>query len=236
MGHLRAGATAFVASSILALFLLQPVLGYTLLRNNFPSQPVGCTNNDPWWCIEWPLAANGYSSTTHIYLKAALNNNHPSSETINMKEQARNAFERWNAVPARSPFLVEVDSILESSGNYNPYYCPTFIDRVYISPLGYLAVTTDYTHHDLVGSGSRTRIVCSQMYVNSRWAFDTDKDPDDGKPDARFMFTHELGHTLGLGHTSHVAVMYFEWPNSTYMGITPTSDDILGLQVAYGAP
>lgn len=49
------------------------------------------------------------------------------------------------------------------------------------------------------------------------------------------MFTHELGHLLALGHTAHVAVMYPAWPNDVYMGINPTSDDILGLQVAYGA-
>ncbi len=30
--------------------------------------------------------------------------------------------------------------------------------------------------------------------------------------------------------------MYPIWPNDIYMGITPTYDDIAGLQSAYGAP
>ena len=230
----RTFATAFFASSMLALFLIQPVLGYTLQRNNYPNSPVGCTNVAPYWCIEWPLAGNGLSSTTYAYLKSALNT-HPAGETVDMKQQARNAFARWNAVPAKEPFLTEVSSILDSSGNHTPYWCPTFIDRAAIYPTDILAFTSDYTSYDVIGSGSKNTIICSQMYVSSLWAFDTDQDPNDGLVDARWMFGHEQGHMLCLGHTGHVAIMYPTWPNSQYMGYTPTSDDILGLQVAYGA-
>ena len=126
-------------------------------------------------------------------------------------------------------------SLSQSSGNHDPYYCPTYIKRASL-PSGYLGVTTDYPAHDLLGgSASQKRIICSQLIVNSNWAFDADSDPADGKPDARFMFGHELGHLLCLGHTGHTAIMYPAWPNDVYMGVTPTSDDFLGLQVAYGA-
>jgi hypothetical protein len=236
----RRRLTAVVAALALSVLIAQPTLAYTLLRNNFgsdpdnPGQPVGCTDVSPWWCVEWPLAANGYSSTTHIYLYSSLNN-HPSGEAVDMKQQARNAFGRWNSVPAREPFLVEVTSLSQSSGNYNPYYCPTYIKRASL-PTGYIAVTGIYTPYDVIGSGSKKLLTCSQMTVSSTLKFDANSDPGDGKIDARFMFTHELGHLLALGHTAHVAVMYPLWPNDVYMGINPTSDDILGLQVAYGAP
>lgn len=130
--YLRAGVTAFFATWFLLLALVQPVLAYTLQRNNFPESPVGCTNVDPYWCIEWPLAANGYSSTTYIFLKSTLNT-HPAGETVDMRQQARNAMARWNTAPAREPFLVEASSLSQSSGNYSPYYCPTFIDRATIT-------------------------------------------------------------------------------------------------------
>jgi hypothetical protein len=230
---IRTGAIVALAATVISVLIVQPVLGYTLQRNNFPDQPVGCTNVDPWWCIEWPLAPDGYSSTTHVYLYSTLNN-HPSGETIDMKQQARNAFGRWNGVPAREPYLDEVTTIAASSG-YQEYFCPTLIQRGSL-PAGKGASTSDYTPNDLTGSGSNKRIVCSQMVVSSTIAFDADNDPTDGKPDARFVFTHEQGHILGLGHTWHVAVMYPVWPNDVYMGIQPTNDDILGLQVAYGAP
>lgn len=238
-GPRRSRLTGPVAALALIVLITQPVMGYTLLENNFgsdpsnPGQPVGCTNVNPWWCEEWPLAANGYSSTTYIYLYSSLNS-HPSGETVDMKQQARNAFGRWNSVPARSPFLVEASTLGQSSGNYSPYWCPTYLKRSAL-PAGFLAVANMYTPFEVIGSGSKNRLICSQIQVNTTVAFDADSDPNDGLVDARFMFGHELGHLLSLGHTGRVAIMYPQWPNSVYMGITPTSDDILGLQVAYGA-
>jgi Zn-dependent peptidase ImmA (M78 family) len=74
------------------------------------------------------------------------------------------------------------------------------------------------------------------MIVASDIAFDANNDPDDGKVDARFTLGHELGHGLSLGHTAFKALMYPVWPNTKYMGILPTANDIDGLQHAYGQP
>jgi len=228
----RINPLGFSLAVVAVVLSAQPAVAYTLQRNNYPGSPVGCTNVSPYWCIEWPLAGDGNSSITYVYLHSSLSSNNPG-ETLNMKQEARNAFARWNAVPAREPFLVEVTSITQSSGDHTPYWCPTEISRDSIG--GYIAITTDYTPYDILQSGSHNTIECSQMIVSRDLNFDTNSNPNDGYIDARFTLGHEQGHMLCLGHTGHVAIMYPSWPNSVYMGITPTSDDVLGLQVAYGA-
>lgn len=231
------GAVARIIAAVGALILIpalvSPAMAYTLSRNNFPGSPVGCTNVDPYWCIEWPLASNGYSSTTYVYLDPSLGLL-LSGETLDLRQEARNAFARWNPVPARSPFLVEVASVSQSSGYGSPNNCSTRIRR---GPAGLTyGFARPFTQYERTGSGSRQRIVCLDIAISDSRKFDTDADPNDGFADARFVLGHELGHGLGLGHTNYVALMYHTWPNSVYMGITPTSDDTLGLQVAYGAP
>ncbi len=199
---------------------------------NVHGEPASCTNAEPWWCAEWPLS-HGSSSTTYVYLADSLNDNQ-SGETLNFKAQTRNAFDRWNVVPALEPFLVEAASISESSG-WLDYNCATRVQRGTLS-LGVYAKTSVRTEYLLLGSGSHTLIGCFWVTLSNYYRFDTNNDPDDGFIDARFVFGHELGHGLSLGHTAHRAIMYPRWPTDVYMGIVPTSDDIDGLQHAYGTP
>jgi hypothetical protein len=121
----RLTLASFVA--LLAIELgAMPAVAWTLLFNNFDSmshnpdypdvhgEPASCTGVDPFYCVEWPLQ-NGHSTTTYVYLTDSLDDN-LSGETLNFKTQARNAFGRWNAVPAYAPYLVEADSISDASG------------------------------------------------------------------------------------------------------------------------
>lgn len=136
-------------------------------------------------------------------------------------------------MPAYAPFLVEADSISDASG-WLTYNCATRVQRGVLS-LGTYAKTSVRTPFLLIGSGSKTTIACFWPTISNYYRFDTNNNPDDGFVDARWILGHEFRHGLGLGHTAHVAIMYPLWPNDQYMGIQPTSDDIDGLQHAYGA-
>lgn len=235
-----------VATAMLVLAAC-PTLAWTQSSNNFDAlsddpdfpdvhgQPESCTNEEPYWCIEWPLI-NGTSSTVYVYLDPNLSqaNNLPG-ETLNLKQQARNAFGRWNDVPAYNPWLFEATSINDATGAGYPYNCPTYIRRSVGLPLGVLGQTTVWTHYDRVFTGSHTKIVCFYLYLSYTLKFDTDSDPEDGFMDARWTLGHELGHGEGLGHSARTTIMYPFWPNAKYMGINPTTNDIDGMQAIYGA-
>jgi hypothetical protein len=256
LSHVQPGrerVMRFVVSTLsalaLALACVSPAGAWTLLRNNFDDtqspnypdvhgDPASCTDTyDPgedvtWWCVTWPLA-NGHSSTVHVYLMDSLDDNQ-SGETMNMKTQAGNAFNRWNAVPAYEPYLVESSTLSNATG-WLAYNCATRIERGAL-PAFAIAGTSEKTEYQRLGYGSQHKLVCFWTTISDGYRFDTDTDPDDGFVDIRWAMTHELGHGLGLGHTSHHAVMYPLWPNDEYMGNAPTSDDINGLQFAYGQP
>ncbi len=248
--HRRSRSASILAGLVLAAVVVGPVVAWTQLNNNFDAnaaipgsgypgvhgQPESCTNQDPWWCLEWPLTS-GHSSSVFVFLSASLDqSNNNAGETVNLKQQARNAFGRWNDVPAYSPYLFETELIAGATGAGNPYHCPTRISRGYGLPGGVMAGTTVFSHYDFANSGSRTRIVCFTVVVSKDISFDTDSDPGDGKPDARWMLGHELGHGMGLGHSNKKAIMYPIWPNSKYMGVTPAANDIAGMQAIYGQP
>lgn len=93
--RLRCSSAMFAA--LLLFAAAGPVSAYTLLRNNYPNDPVGCDNAKPAYpCITWPKTASGYSSTTYIYLDSSLT----GITAVNMKQDTRDAFGRWNGAPA----------------------------------------------------------------------------------------------------------------------------------------
>jgi hypothetical protein len=232
----RVPASTIVALLVLA-FAAAPVYAWTLLKNNFgddannPGNPNSCTDVDPYWCIEWPLQ-NGHSSSVFVYLSGSLHTNNPG-ETVDLKQQARNAFAGWNDVPAFSPYLFEAATLEDATGI--PGVCAVSMVRAGL-PAGVMARTFSFSEYDRLGAGSKKKYVCFQTVIAQDVNFDTDSDPDDGFKDARWTMGHELGHGLSLGHTAFKALMYPIWPNSKYMGITPTANDIDGLQFAYGQP
>jgi hypothetical protein len=119
MTRRKVGIAATVAVLTLAVAAV-PAAAWTLIRNNFgsdpdnPGVPNSCTDVSPWYCVEWPLD-HGCSSDVFVYLAASLNT-HPAGETVDMKQQARNAFGRWNDVPACEPWLLEAATINDATG------------------------------------------------------------------------------------------------------------------------
>lgn len=90
------------------------------------------------------------------------------------------------------------------------------------------------------GWGSGTMAVSRTRYYESGSVFDTgiivNSNFDYSLPDNREKFlttiSHELGHSLGLGHSSDPAsLMYYQFHPVT----TPQEDDINGLLELYGA-
>jgi hypothetical protein len=160
---------------------------------------------------------------------------HPSGETVDVKQAARNAFPRWNGVAARNPYLQEATTIQGSTG-YLTYGCATEIFRTDL-PLAVLGSTTVYSVHDWTGSGSHNQIACFATTISNYVVFAPHGQQYLGD-DIDWTMTHELGHGEGLGHTGHVAVMEPRpgYAGGPYSGDTPTSDDVAGLVVAYGAP
>jgi hypothetical protein len=146
---------------------------------------------------------------------------------------------RWNAVPARSPYLVQVSTYRSSSG-YSQYGFATEVARTSGVPWPAYAITTPVTAYQLTGAGDRNTIVAFFLQVSSQYGFaphSTSYPPY--VADATYIVTHEFGHGLGLGHTGMLSIMNPTWPNGVYMGVTPTTvaqssgGDVAGLQALY---
>jgi hypothetical protein len=219
----------------LALLILaaQPAAAYTFLFNAYPNSPVGCNNVYPYLCIRWPFAANGYSSTVYVYLDASLSVVHPG-DTGSLPQEALAAMSRWNAVPARSPFLVQVSSDRASSGF--SYGMATEVARTDYVPWPAYAATSPRTKYMLTGSGDQHKIVAFFLDMSDQYVFGPHSSYNVIQIDGDYILTHEFGHGLGLGHTGMVSMMYPYWTNSVYMGIVPTTNaggDVPGLQALY---
>jgi len=80
-------------------------------------------------------------------------------------------------------------------------------------------------------SGSTMRE--ADILFNNAWTWDSYRGPLRSPMDIQRVALHELGHVLGLGHsTLSTAIMYAFVGNTD----TLTSDDIAGAQALYGAP
>jgi hypothetical protein len=244
----RSRAVRSIAIALaVSVWTVPNVAAYTILSNNYgsdpsnPGFPKGCTNQydsptgTTWWCWRWPMTPNGYSTTVYVYLDPSLGSTFHSGET-NMTQQTLSAFARWNAVPASSPYLVQTSSYSQSSGYYYPYWIGTKVYRDNNLPWPILAGTWDETAWSMTGQGDPNHLLNFTIevagwpiYVGHQSSYTS------GQADAASVLTHELGHTLGLGHTGLAAVMYPIWGPSHDL-VTPTTTsggDVPGLQLLY---
>jgi hypothetical protein len=238
---------SLLVSVALCLVGTASVLAYTVETNNYPNSPLGCTNaydaatNQTWYCVRWAYSASGYSSDVYVYLDPSLSpapgQGNPDEPNLNLKQEALNAFTRWNSVPARSPFFHQASGLITSTG-YAMYGYPTKIVRDNSVRPPYLAWTSFYTMRDLTGSGDPHKILFGWVSFSSTARFGPHGNIPPGQYDATEIMMHELGHLLGLGHSGaqFKSLMYPDQPNP-YTGVAPTTvsgGDVPGLQFLYG--
>jgi hypothetical protein len=217
----------------MSMVVSSSALGYTILNNNFPGQPNGCTNQAPYWCERWPMTANYNSTYVYIYLDPSLTGN---LNNMNLAQAAQNAMGRWNAVPAAEPFLNPVGSIRASTG-YN-LSAGTFITMDPSVAYPAAGSTLIQSIRDLTGQGDPNTLVRFYMGLAVWPRFVAHQAPPypSGAVDGDAVLVHELGHSLALGHTYLYSVMYPVWDGSSHDLITPTTTgggDVQGLQFLY---
>jgi hypothetical protein len=188
------------------------VLGWTQLNNNYPGSPVSCTNVDPWWCWRWPKNGS-LSATVDIYLDSSLAN-----ANIDLRSDVRKGINQWHLVCAANPILNEVSTnvgtpIQEYRGSLDD---PSAWAETLVS----------------AQSASPHRIVSALTRFNYLVTWNRSLTFDATHADARKVATHELGHAEGLGHTGHSPAVMRQGA-TTYWKVQ--TDDVLGMQAAYGS-
>jgi hypothetical protein len=217
---------------------------YTISNNRYPKGlPTGCDNTLPYsQCVRQPFGANGYSGSVNVYLDPSLVTRHNvgDSNTLTLMIEATNAFDRWNAVPARSPYLYSTNSLSKSTG-YKTYPDPigtmgTSITRDTTIGAGSWAETRTYTDFDLYGSGDQHIIRLFVVHLSLMKPLGNSGSLQPLEPgDAAIIMTHELGHGFGLGESGTPSVMYYQLDNSKSRLVPTTSSggDVPGLQLLY---
>jgi hypothetical protein len=255
----RVSASAIAVCAILAVMLARSAAAYTFIDNNYPAAPVGCTNGLDWemplpqyhYCERWHLNSSGYSIHVKVYLDPSVTSNRPAGETFNWSSETSAAFARWNAVPARSPFLDLVSTL--GSSTYDTVDGRTFYTKIYRDGnVMYpdIASTTLFTRCNASATRNEYHTcpdlnaydpnwaVAFQMDVSTYFVFRTHGTTDPPLPavDGTWVLMHELGHALGLGHTGFLSLEQPIYNERTYKQITPSTQgggDVQGLQVYY---
>jgi hypothetical protein len=154
------------------------------------------------------------------------------------------SFETWEAIESSS-----IRFQYSGTTNAEPF---VFFD--FINSLGFVSDA------DLEGSGIlgatnwifftfTGEIAESDIFFNSFFDWSVDPNGEAGHFDFQSVVTHEIGHFLGLGHSSTgimetsglrrtlvegSAIMYpFAYPAGSTAGRTPVADDIAGISVLY---
>lgn len=215
MKHRLIWAT-LVALAVLPI-TAQAIYSWSQAWNNFPNNPTSCNDVGEYQCWYWPKTPNNLSTTQYVYLDSTL-----GQGNINITQDVRDAWARWNAQPARNPHLVETTNL----GDYTIYVRRADTDY-WCGQIDVWGCT-----HDNVLSDGHT-IWMSMVYLNENvtWNRTLTYGPGNLVADSRKVITHELGHAEALGHTSYTAIMH-QGDEQFY---TVQHNDCLGIQAIYGS-
>lgn len=82
-------------------------------------------------------------------------------------------------------------------------------------------------------SYSGSRMIEGDIVFNTAWTWDSYRGGLRSNPDIQRVALHELGHLLGLAHSSVTNAIMYAYINNSYL---LTADDIAGIQSLYGTP
>lgn len=225
IGHqTRVVATAMAILTVLAG---QTTYGY---NQEFPPDgnpnTIGtCTGSGVSICIRWKKAAGGLSITADGYLFDSL-----EDEEINLKNDIRDAWDEYNALPANNPFI----NGTTSSGSAEVKYRTADLElsTAYAGTTWTLEDTSPYR---IVGAVVKFNTL---IVWNRSLNFDCypDSDPPEFvecKADIRKVANHEQGHVEGLAHEGSPTVAVMRSGPLTYYHVQ--TDDSNGIVSIYGA-
>ncbi len=221
------GASISLSLSLSLLILtIQPVYAWTWLRNNFDTGgTVYCGSSSSLPCILWQEP-----NYTSISIYAYIN---PSIHSATWDSAIQLGFDSFNSAPAWNPYMYEcftagcgpvtykkatIDCHDYATTETTPYLSPPFQANGYWTAYITGAVVTFGAH-----------VSWNTSYI---WTTFSDEVPlcTGLQADIRVVATHETGHVVGLGHTTHSPAAMRTGPHNYY---TLQSDDIAGLQYIY---
>jgi predicted Zn-dependent protease len=82
-------------------------------------------------------------------------------------------------------------------------------------------------------SYSGSRMTEGDIVFNTAWTWDSYRGALRSNPDIQRVALHEVGHLLGMAHSSLSSAIMYAYINNSYQ---LTADDIAGIQSLYGAP
>jgi predicted Zn-dependent protease len=82
-------------------------------------------------------------------------------------------------------------------------------------------------------SYSGSRMTEGDIVFNTSWSWDSYRGALRSNPDIQRVALHELGHLLGMAHSTLSSAIMYAYINNSYQ---LTADDIAGIQSLYGAP
>ena len=168
-------------------------------------------------------------------LELAINPNSSGVDPTMTENAIRNGLAEWESSGAPIRFTESMDPIQRASSEWNDtgfslvMFDPNDISGLFgAGPTGVIAVTPIL----IAGNG---RILDADIVYNARdFTFSVDASP--GTMDIENIGTHELGHFLGLDHTSLIAATMFPFAEfRETLRRTITSDECHGMVAAYGA-
>jgi len=161
-----------------------------------------------------------------IHIRVLLGDTQRYSDGSNANTSAEAAAQGWNALMGSAQIQVTFGAPATTSlgnGVSEVAFGTTVAGREF--PPGAVGVT--------VRDGQGQYATESDIVLNSKVSWDSYRGPINSTPEIRRVVAHELGHALGLAHSTSPAALMYPAAGSVE---APQSDDIAGIQALYGPP